>query len=215
MKKQAVFLDRDGVINPYFYNPEFGTVDSPANPRQFRLLPGVAKAIRAFKQKGLLVLVVSNQPGIAKGKFSSALLAAVTGKMHRSVRAGGGKIDGVYYCLHHPQAARAAYRKRCDCRKPRPGLLMQAAKEWDVDLARSYMVGDGSVDVRAGAAAGATTILVAPQKSYVREELERHGAVPDYWADDLSGAARIVFKLEEQNQSTAASHRAARTKDRR
>jgi D-glycero-D-manno-heptose 1,7-bisphosphate phosphatase len=211
MKKRAVFLDRDGVINSYFHDPEFGTVDSPLNPHQFTLLPGVAKAIRTFNRKGFLVLVVSNQPGIAKGKFSSELLQAITKKMKRSVREGGGRIDGVYYCLHHPQAPRAAYRKHCDCRKPLPGLLKQAAADWDVDLERSYMVGDGSVDVLAGNAAGTTTVFLAPRKLYIRQELERVQATPDYWVADLSGAAKIIATLERGTHSTQALRRVART----
>src|SRR5713101_2382761 len=156
MSRRAVFLDRDGVINSYVYNAEFGTVDSPANPQEFTLLPGVAEAIAQFNQMGLLVIVVSNQPGIAKGRFSSALLQAMTRKMEDAVRAGGGKIDGIYYCLHHPKAVLAEYRTPCECRKPAPGMFLQAAEERDIDLKKSYTVGDGVVDILAGQAAGTT-----------------------------------------------------------
>ena len=125
MKTGAVFLDRDGVINAYVYNPEFGTVDSPAHPDEFVLLPGVAGAIAELNAIGLPVIVVSNQPGIAKGKFSSALLSAMTEKMHAQTRMEGGAFDAIYYCLHHPQSQLPEYKVNCDCRKPSPGLHLK------------------------------------------------------------------------------------------
>jgi D-glycero-D-manno-heptose 1,7-bisphosphate phosphatase len=198
---RAVFLDRDGVINSYFYHPEFGTVDSPANPEQFNLVPGVAEAMAQFKQMGFLIMVVSNQPGVAKGKFSSALLDDMTRKMEDAVRVGGGTIDAVYYCLHHPEAPSAQYRSICDCRKPAPGLLLQAAREWDIDLQRSYTVGDGVVDILAGKSVGTTTVFVSPRKCYLCDELSRRGAVPDYMAEDLLSVAQLIRNLEAEKQT--------------
>ena len=203
--KRAVFLDRDGVINNYVYTAEFGTVDSPANPEEFTLMPGAVEAIAQFNRLGFLVLVVSNQPGIAKGRFSNALLQAMTRKMEDAVQAGGGKIDGVYYCLHHPQAALDEYRKACDCRKPAPGMLLQASAESNVDLKKSYMVGDGIVDILAGQAAGTTTIFISPRKNYVCEELSRQGAEPNYWTGGLLEAAQLVHNLEMGERATATS----------
>lgn len=205
MSKPAVFLDRDGVINSYVYNPEFGTVDSPANPDEFTLLPGAVEAIVQFNQMGLLVIVVSNQPGIAKGRFSSALLQAMTRKMEDAVRAGGGKIDGIYYCLHHPKAVLAEYRKQCDCRKPAPGMFLQAATDRDIDLRKSYTVGDGAPDILAGRAAGTTTVFLSPRKCYVCDELARQGVEPNYWADGLLEAAQIVRSLEAGERPAAGS----------
>src|SRR3990172_1193265 len=101
---RAVFLDRDGVINKMVYNSEFGLVDSPANPDEFRLNSGVAEAICQINRMGLLAIVVSNQPGIAKGRFTRALHDAMTDKMHRLIEQAEGRLDGVYYCLHHPHA---------------------------------------------------------------------------------------------------------------
>ena len=154
MKRGAVFLDRDGVINAYVYNSELGTVDSPAHPDEFVLLPGSAQAIAELNCLGLPVIVVSNQPGIAKRRFNSALLTAMTEKMHAETRIAGGCLDAVYYCLHHPQSLLPEYRVDCDCRKPSPGLLVRAAEELGLDLAKSYMVGDGVTDIVAGARAG-------------------------------------------------------------
>jgi D-glycero-D-manno-heptose 1,7-bisphosphate phosphatase len=205
VSRRAVFLDRDGVINRYVYNAEFGTVDSPANPAEFTLLPGVGEAIAQFNHLGLLVLVVSNQPGIAKGRFSTALLQAMTLKMEELVQTSGGKIDGVYYCLHHPLALLAEYREVCDCRKPAPGLLLRAAADWSVDLKRSYMVGDGIVDILAGQASGTTTVLISPRKNYVCDELLRQGAEPDHWADGLLEAAQLIHDLERGERPIASS----------
>ena len=134
-RRRAVFLDRDGVINRMVYNSEFGLVDSPQNPEEFKLLPGVGEAIRLVNETGFLVVVVSNQPGVAKAKFTLDILEAMTQKMHDELAQAGAHLDGVYYCLHHPQAVVGSYRTTCTCRKPAPGLLIQAAEElnWWID----------------------------------------------------------------------------------
>jgi D-sedoheptulose 7-phosphate isomerase len=203
MSRRAVFLDRDGVINSYVYNSETGTVDSPASPEAFTLLFGVGEAIGELNRMGLLVVVVSNQPGIAKGRFSYGLLEAVTRKMEEGVQSGGGRIDRVYYCLHHPEASLGELRVHCECRKPAPGLLLQAAAEWDIDLSRSYMVGDGIHDILAGKAAGTTTIFLSPQKCYVCNELSHHAAEPDYMTDGLSSATQIIREIENAEKPSA------------
>jgi D,D-heptose 1,7-bisphosphate phosphatase len=196
IRRKGVFLDRDGVINPYVYNPEFGTIDSPSSPNEFTVSPGVVEAIVEFNRLGLAVIVVSNQPGIAKGKFTPALLEQVTRKMHTHIEAGGGKIDAVYYCRHHPEAAVPAYRVRCECRKPQPGMLLAGARDWGISLHDSFMVGDGITDIEAGCAAGTRTIFVGQLKPYIVDEFERHGIRPDFIVPALSGAAEIITKLE-------------------
>src|ERR1044072_8474065 len=102
--RRAVFVDRDGVINRMFFHAESGITDSPANPEQFELLPGVADAIAELNRTGLLVVVVSNQPGIAKGKFTASLLCAMESKMIASIEAAGGRLDALSHCAHHPAA---------------------------------------------------------------------------------------------------------------
>lgn len=196
MQRKGVFLDRDGVINPYVYNPEFGTVDSPSSPAQFTVGSGVVEAIIAFNRLGLAVIVVSNQPGVAKGKFTLALLEQVTKKMHLQIENGGGKINGVYYCLHHPEAVVPAYRVSCECRKPRPGLLLAAARDWDISLQDSYMIGDGITDIEAGHAAGTGTIFIGQSKPYIVDEFDRRGLRPNFIAPALCDAAKIITKLE-------------------
>jgi len=144
---------------------------------------------------GLLVVVVSNQPGIAKGRFSSDLLQATTRKMERTVRDGGGWIDTVYYCLHHFEALSSEYRGPCDCRKPAPGLFLKAARDWDIDLKGSYTVGDGVVDILAGYAVETTTVLVSSKKCYLCEELSSRGVAPDYQVENLLQAVPIIENL--------------------
>lgn len=194
--RRAVFVDRDGVINRMFFDPEFGTVDSPSNPDQFELLPGAGRAVAALNHLGLLVVVVSNQPGIAKGKFTRALLDAMERKMIRGIEAEGGRLDSIYNCLHHPEASVVEYRSRCECRKPRPGLLVRAAREWNIDLYNSYMVGDGVTDIAAGRAAGTTTLFVNSRKCYNCDALVVHGVWPHYLVGDLGEAAMVIQSLE-------------------
>ena len=206
MRARAVFLDRDGVINPYVTHPEFGTVDSPACASEFSLFPGVGQAINRFNQLGLLVVVVSNQPGIAKRKFSVSHLNAITTKMCASVRECGGKIDAVYHCLHHPDSFLPLYRKTCECRKPKPGLLFMAGNDYNIELTKSYTVGDGVADILASAAAGSTTIFVSARKCYVCNELARHCARPDFIVRDLGEASDVIHSLETGDVAAAKRH---------
>jgi len=192
----AVFLDRDGVINALVYNAEFGTVDSPANPGEYEQLPGVGEAVARLNALALRVIVASNQPGIAKGKLSHALLDEITAKMKAGIEAGGGRLDAVYYCLHHPEARVSELRMNCDCRKPRPGLLLRAAREWNLDLARCYLVGDGISDIQAGAAAGVRTFFLSSRKCYICDELVRQSTRPGFIAASLGEAASLIEKLE-------------------
>jgi D-sedoheptulose 7-phosphate isomerase len=207
VQSPAIFVDRDGVINSHVYNAEFGTVDSPNSPEEFTLNAGVTEAIREFNRLGFVVIVTSNQPGIAKGQMTPAVLQQITIKMQDGIAAGGGKLDAVYYCVHHPDAAVPAYRVRCDCRKPLPGMLLCAARDWNIDLSRSYMIGDGIIDIAAGRSAGTRTIFIGDMKLYVCDEFRRHGVSPDSTASDLLAAARII----NNHHSTAAQSRRGET----
>ena len=204
---RAVFLDRDGVINDMVYNAEFGLVDSPANPDQLNLLPGVGDSIAALNEMGFKVFIVSNQPGIAKGKFNSDLLRSMTEKMLKGVAKCGGKIDKVYYCLHLPKARVESYRISCDCRKPRPGLLTRAAEEWNIQLEHSYMVGDGITDIEAGQAVGATTIFVNDLKCYICKEMRKKQVRPDFIVTNLLQAVRVIRRSECGDKIGLSSYR--------
>lgn len=120
-KRPAVFLDRDGVINPLIYHRDHGIVDSPFTLRQFSVLPGVPRAIRLLNDLGFVVVIASNQPGIAKGHFEPELIPKIERRMRAALRPAGARVDATYYCLHHPEATLKKYRSNCDCRKPAPG----------------------------------------------------------------------------------------------
>jgi D-glycero-D-manno-heptose 1,7-bisphosphate phosphatase len=189
---RAIFLDRDGVINAMWLDAEHGTADSPAHPDQFHLLPGVGEAIQILRDLGFLIVVVSNQPGIAKGKMVPHLLEAITDKMHDELAKAGTKTDAIYYCLHHPEALVDLYRVICDCRKPKPGLLLKAAVDLNLDLSHSFMIGDGTNDVQAGKAAGCITVWVGSGQCGQCQALQQKNARPDYMAKDLLAAARLI-----------------------
>ena len=126
---RAVFLDRDGVINELVYHQEQEVIDSPFTPGQFKLIPGVTEALKTLHNNGYLTIMVSNQPGIAKGHMTEKNFELIRQKMVSEMKADGIELDGEYYCPHHPDAVVEKYRQQCDCRKPLPGLLFKAARE--------------------------------------------------------------------------------------
>ena len=148
------------MINAVVWNDQERLLDSPYRLEDFRLLPGVAEAVRRMHEMGFLAVVVSNQPGVAKGKCTFEYVDEVTRKMHHEFALQGTHLDQVYYCYHHPAASFADLRIECDCRKPKPGLLLRGCRELAIDPNESYMIGDQERDVEAGRAAGCTTILV-------------------------------------------------------
>ena len=149
-KQKAIFLDRDGTINKY--------VGFLTKPEEFDLLLGVAEAIMQINHSGYLCIIVSNQPVIARGDCTFEQLQEIHDKMETLLGQEGAFVDAIYYCPHHPdkgfEGERPAYKIDCNCRKPKPGLLLQAAKDWNIDLSQSYMIGDSERDVEAGNAAG-------------------------------------------------------------
>ena len=143
--RRAVFLDRDGVLNA-----DYGYVGRAAD---FRWLPGVMPALRRLQQAGRALVVVTNQSGIARGCYTEDDLTAVHAHMRQELADAGIALAGVYACPHLPDAPVAAYRRVCACRKPQPGMLLRAAAELELDLARSCIVGDKPSDIEAGRAA--------------------------------------------------------------
>ena len=185
-KDRAVFVDRDGVLNDLVYNEEEGQLGSPFSARQLHIFPYVAESIKRIRQElGFKVIVISNQPGVAKRQFTGAELERMNGKIRKEIARSGSSLDAEYYCLHHPSALIRKYRVVCDCRKPRPGLLFRAAKENSLDLDRSYFVGDGLVDVKAGRNAGCRTILVGHLTTFLSKMMEVEDATPDYMVPSL------------------------------
>ena len=190
--KPAVFLDRDGVINPLIYHQDAGIVDSPFTLSQFRVLPGVAKAIRSLNDLGFIVVIASNQPGIAKDHFDTATLRQFDNKLLAALKPAGARIEAIYYCLHHPQASVKALRKRCACRKPGIGMLRQAARDLGISLPDSYMVGDGLTDIEAGARAGCRTVFIGRWKCEHSQFIHPPSLRPALVAKDLAQAAELI-----------------------
>jgi D-glycero-D-manno-heptose 1,7-bisphosphate phosphatase len=187
-----VLLDRDGVINSLVYHQDAGIIDSPFTRAQFQLLPRVPEAIRVLSRLGLRVAVVSNQPGIAKGHLQPAMLEWFNRKLLEQVQAAGGRIDRIFYCLHHPDAIVPSLRRRCHCRKPQTGLLERAAAALKVSLSECYMIGDGIPDMLAGTRAGCRTIFVGKWKCEICQIKEARQIRPAVVAQDLWHAVKLI-----------------------
>jgi histidinol-phosphate phosphatase family protein len=190
---KAVLLDRDGVINPLVYHDDAGVIDAPFTPSQFKLFPRVPEAIRLLNDLGLGVAIVSNQPGIAKGHLKPEVLKTFDRLMLTGIRAAGGRIDGIYYCLHHPEANDPSLRQRCHCRKPEIGLLEQAAANLQVSLEECYLIGDGIPDLLAGTRAGCRTVFVGRWKCEICQFTGVSNLHPALLAKDLWEAAQIIL----------------------
>lgn len=173
-KQKAIFLDRDGTINRY--------VGFLRDIDDFELLPGVAQAICKINESGYLAIVVTNQPVIARGEVTPEELKNIHNKMETLLGKQGAYLDAIYYCPHHPDKGFAGehpeYKIDCDCRKPKPGLLLRAAADFNLDLTQSWMVGDGENDMRAGLAAGCKTALVGGAGTAV--QTTRYASLPDF-----------------------------------
>ncbi len=149
MPRPAVFIDRDGTLNVeknYVHKWE-----------DWEWIPGAVDAIKRLNAAGYLVIVVTNQAGIARGYYTEADVLSLHQCVDEDLGSQGGRINGYYYCPHHPEHGEV---RDCDCRKPEPGMLLAAARERDIDLPRSFMIGDKAADIEAGLAVGATPILV-------------------------------------------------------
>ena len=197
MESPAVFLDRDDTIIE-----DRGYI---SDPDQVSLMPGAAEGIRRFSLAGYLVVVVSNQSGIARGLLDESALAAVHERVEALLDAAGARLDGAYYCpyLEGPEATVDAYRRASDLRKPAPGMLLQAAREMNIDLSRSWMIGNSLCDVQAGEAAGCRAILI-----------DRDGAsaalgadAPTHVVGSLVEAAALLERdmQERRNEKTDAT----------
>ena len=191
---RAALIDRDGVVNDMVYYPDPGVVDSPFTPKQFELVEGIGPALRSMKAAGYKLVLVSNQPSVAKKHLTKATFRKIQAKMHRLLSKEGVRLDGEYYCFHHPQAKLTQYRVACECRKPKPGMLLQAARDLGLDLANSFMIGDGLYDVGAGKAAGCKTILGANLSARLSQKMDETDTHPDYVARNVAEAADIVKK---------------------
>jgi len=186
--RRAVFFDRDGVINRNVLNAATGEYESPLIEDDFELIPGALDAMRAIQLAGYLLFLVSNQPNYAKGKCSFVILDAIHEKLLGELTREGIKVSRFYYCFHHPHGTIPGYSRSCECRKPSPYFVLRACSEFNLDLCRSWMVGDRRTDVECGKAAGVRTILI-----HDGEIDPQDGAHPDRFAPDLLRAARLIL----------------------
>ena len=180
--RRAVFLDRDGTLNV-----DTGYI---ARPEAVRLIPNAAEGARVLTRAGYALVIVSNQSGIARGMMTTEQADAVDAKVLDLLHERGVRIEATYRCPHLPHGKVTEYAVECDCRKPKPGLIAQAARDHGLDLARSWTVGDGSRDVEAGLAAGTRAVLIAADGA---------GAGADaraLRAKDLLDAARMIAAKE-------------------
>jgi D-glycero-D-manno-heptose 1,7-bisphosphate phosphatase len=187
MIHRAIFLDRDGTLNE-----EAGYITDPA---QFRLFDFAAEAVRLINKAGWRAIVLTNQSGVARGRFTEGFLLGIHALMEESLRLQGARVDAIYYCAHHPDFGSPPYRRDCDCRKPKPGLIEKAVRDFDLDLTECFVIGDRYRDVEMGHAAGAQGVMV--MTGYGREEYSternRWPRQPDYIAENLLDAVKWIL----------------------
>ena len=179
---RAVFLDRDGTVNvekEYLHRPE-----------EFAFIPGAPEAISLLKNAGFLVIVVTNQSGIGRGYYDEAAVHRLHRYMDEQLARHGAAVDGYYLCPHHPLHAIDGYRRECGCRKPLPGMLLEAAADFSIDLNASYIIGDKMADVAAGLAAGCRPLLVRTGYGE-RESISLPAGISV--VDDILAAARQII----------------------
>ena len=197
--RRAIFMDRDGTLCD-----EVGYVN---HVDRLRLPERGAQAVRLANQAGFQTVVVTNQAGAARGYFSEELIGEVHDRLRDLLAGHGARLDGVYYCPHHPEVGAAPYQRQCDCRKPSPGMLERARDEMGIDPTRSYMIGDSVKDIEAGHSVGATTIMV--RTGYGKGEIEYRSAgwtvQPDHIADDLLAAVEWILEHEGAGSIPAAA----------
>jgi D-glycero-D-manno-heptose 1,7-bisphosphate phosphatase len=185
--KPAVFIDRDGTMSE-----EVGYIN---HPERFRLFPYAAAAIKHLNENGWLAIVTTNQAGVARGYFDEEMIRTVHERMTQELETRGARLDGIYYCAHHPSVGNPPYRLDCDCRKPKPGLITRAARDLDINLDQSWMAGDRYSDIEMARNAGVKSAFV--MSGYGRGEWEHQRQSwtqqPDFVAENLLEAVeRIV-----------------------
>jgi D-glycero-D-manno-heptose 1,7-bisphosphate phosphatase len=190
--RPGVFLDRDGVLNEPVMDSDSGHAESPLRVADVHLIPGAAAAVCALRAAGYALVCVTNQPAAAKAKTTVGELEAIQLRVGELLAAEGARLDSWRMCLHHPDGVVSELSGHCDCRKPAPGMLLDAAAELGLELSRSWMFGDTDADVLAGRAAGCKTALIEhPASAHKRAS----GANHDLLARDLADAVAQLLAL--------------------
>lgn len=182
MSRPAVFLDRDGVIIEH--------VHLLHRIAEVALVRGAADAIRRLNARDIAAVVVTNQSAVARGLLSEAELRAIHEEISRRLEGEGARLDGIYYCPHHPDFGAPPYRRVCECRKPKPGLFLRAAADMGIDLERSAVVGDSATDIAAGrwAGCGTAVLVLTGEGRSERELLKGADHQPDFISEDIGAA---------------------------
>jgi len=180
---KAVFMDRDGTI--------IEDVGYLNHPGAIQFIPGSIEAIKMLNAAGYKVIVITNQAGVARGLISENMLQTIDKTLHKWLLSGGAHLDGIYYCPHHPEHGYYPYRQVCECRKPHPGLIKRAQKDFDIDLSQSYMIGDKATDIEAGQKVGVKTIMVL--SGHGTEEKGKLKNAPDQFAANLLEAVKQIL----------------------
>ncbi|TSC82987.1 MAG: hypothetical protein G01um101419_389 [Parcubacteria group bacterium Gr01-1014_19] len=183
---KAVFLDRDGTL--------IKQVELMHKIADLEVLPGVPEAVAQLNQLGFLTVIVTNQPVVARGVATPGDIEKVNTELLKRLAVGGGKVDAVYFCPHHPEATLEQYRVVCDCRKPEPGMILNGIKEFNIDPRQSFMIGDAIIDIVAGQKAGLKTILVKSGPGHSGLDKKYPDVHPDWEAADLSEAVEIISR---------------------
>ena len=183
-KSKAVFLDRDGTIIRH--------VDLMYKPEQLYLLPGAARAIGKLNKLGFLIIVITNQPVISRGLVTEKGVRDIHTILLKRLAKLGARIDAVYFCPHHPDAKSKKYGIICSCRKPSPGMLLEAIKKFNIGPKKSFMVGDAIIDCLAGERAGLKTILVKTGPGHRRLDERYPNVKPDYTAKNLIEGVKYI-----------------------
>jgi D,D-heptose 1,7-bisphosphate phosphatase len=196
MSNKAIFLDRDDTLikDPGYIN----------HPDQVKLLDGVDKSLIEFRAMGYKLIVVSNQSGVARGIVSEEILDEIHNRLKQMLAEKGAPLDRIYYCPYHPDGIIEKYRKESDWRKPKPGMLLAAADEMDIDLTQSWMIGNSTRDIEAGLKAGCKTILINHPWHYQEHKLGEPN--PDYRAVNLKEAVNIIKKLHRSTGEKPAQN---------
>jgi D-glycero-D-manno-heptose 1,7-bisphosphate phosphatase len=191
MKSKAVFLDRDGVINPLVYNPNTSEYESPHYPGDFSIYTYVIKSLRLIKKHGYKIIIVSNQPSYAKGKTSLENIKAIEKLLSDFSAENGELIDEYYYCYHHPDGIVPEYAISCRCRKPNTLFLEKAVEKFGLNKEKCCFIGDQDADIMCGKAMGFYTIKIDNKHSMCKSGT----TTPDDFASDLYDAALKIAKL--------------------
>jgi len=194
MKKKALFIDRDGVINAMFMQKD-GFFDSPQNKGQIRLVENIEKVIGWANSHTIPVIEISNQPGFALGKMNMETLEDIENSIHNQLAKKGATIDAAYRCFHHPKSQQPEFAIICDCRKPKPGLLLRAAREHDIDLESSVMIGDNVTDMEAAKLAGCATLLFVHDNDLPKKVEANKAYQGTHTAKNHKDTLKIIKKL--------------------